>query len=452
MALNLVLHAFSKKQNSTAIPPQGSGTGVSVTLKQETSLNNPIFILSGGLPVANYAQFESAYYFIDDITSVRANLWEIACTLDVLATYRAAIRNASAFVEYSEQGFSDIPDNRVVNRVNPSVNTISQGIGFNTNGHYNLAAVGSGGGAGGTGGVTIWQVMESDITRILDGVENWADNLFAPNLDTTENLRRGFQQLTTQGSALDAIRSCRWVPFDRVLGSGGFIFLGNYATGVAAYVVADSVTTQTVNLTVPFTRSGVLRCPPYSEVVLYLPFVGNVNISHQRFSNSAQVEIVVSRDNRMGDVTYLIKVGGIPVGSYGGNTGVDIPIGVSNVSAASLITSIAGAAASLSYGNIAGAAGSAAGAFTPTVSAVGGVQGAAGAGLPLDISLTLIEYPISGAVGNMAAVQGLPLFATRTLSSLSGYVKTRGASVSGNMRGALRDRINGMLDSGIFLE
>ena len=98
------------------------------------------------------------------------------------------------------------------------------------------------------------------------------------------------------------------------------------------------------------------------------------------------------------------------------------------------------------------AIGAAVQAAQPTQSSVGGAQGAAGVGLSKDIHMYLLEHDPSGAVGNMDAIQGTPLFDTRTLSSLSGYVKTQGASVSGAIRGAVREQINRLLDAGFFME
>ena len=91
-------------------------------------------------------------------------------------------------------------------------------------------------------------------------------------------------------------------------------------------------------------------------------------------------------------------------------------------------------------------------AFQATQTTVGGISGGAGAGLEDYITVSVVERSVSDAVGAMRRVQGIPLFATRALSSLSGFVKTRGASVSGALHGDQYDTVNQMLDTGIFLE
>lgn len=455
MALNLVLYAFSKKQNSTAIPPQGSGTVVSVTLKQETSLNNPVFVLSGDLPVANYAQFESAFYFIDDITSVRANLWEIACTLDVLATYRAAIRSTSAFVEYSAQGYSDLSDTRIAPRENVSLKIAVLGggnvLGISETGAYLLSAVGS-------AGVNTYVCTAQNLRDVLLSIGQWADGIWTSGMSVGDALVEFFKNAIAASSAADAITDCRWLPFvsNQFIVSGySNIFLGRYDTGVNAGILDGAINNAggaAIIGNVPFTRSGFLRLKPYSEVYLYLPFVGIVSLETPLFTSSAEVSVKFSINERSGDISYAVSVGGQMVGNYSASTAAAVPVGVSNINPMNFVNSVTSGALAASYGNVIGAAGSALNALTLTNVTNGGISGSGAAGLLKEITVYLIEHEVSGAVGNMGAVQGLPLFATRTLSALSGYVKTRGASVSGNMRGTLRDMINNMLDSGIFLE
>lgn len=443
----LTLFSFAKRQNSTAIPSGGSS--VEVVLKNETSMNNPVFLLSGTKPDANYAQFESAYYFIDDIRSVRTNLWEIICSIDILATYRNEIGNTIAFVEYATDGSTDIVDNRIAPKA-PTINygaTFNIGIRSNAD-HYNISVVG-------VSGVDTWQVSKHMLNTLLNDVSNWMDTILPVTItDTAEALIAGFRQLVSQGSAMECIRACRWIPWNMVPGTQGTIDLGTYSTTALGVTVGNDsrVTTQSVDIDIPFTRTGFLRLHPFTDVVLYLPFVGAVNISHPRMVSTSRVNITVSKDNTAGTIAYRVNVGGVCIGTYGADAGVDIPVGVSNVGAMSVVNGITGAAIAASYGNYMAAIGAAVGAAEPTPSSVGGIQGAAGAGLPTDISYALIEHAPSGAIGNMKDVLGLPLFDTKTLSSLSGYIKTRDASVSGAIRGTLRDRLNQMLDSGFFQE
>ena len=62
-------YTFSKKMNSTA-QPTGSGTQISVVLKENTSVLNPHFLVHNYSFAHNYIKWGSRYYFVDDIISI----------------------------------------------------------------------------------------------------------------------------------------------------------------------------------------------------------------------------------------------------------------------------------------------------------------------------------------------------------------------------------------------
>lgn len=444
--MQLTLYNFAKRHNSTALP-SSSGNVVDVVLKRETSLNNPVFILQGDLPAYNYAAFNGTYYFIDDIVSVRNDVYEIACTLDVLATLRSDILATSAFVEYATGGSSDIQDDRIVPSSNNSITSASGAyLGFYETGCYLLSAVGE-------SGVNTYILEQSGLINLLSQISNWADNLLVGGLSVEETLAAIGKQVMTAGSAMECIRDCRWIPvntLDIPYTVTGRISLGLYTANVMGGRVTDVISKKSVDISIPFTRSGFLRLHPYTEIVLYLPFVGNILIQTPRLSTSNNLHIDFSRNNISGEVAYKVSVGGEVVGTYGAQTAICVPVGVSNITPQSLITSGAAAAVGVTYNPI-GAVASAA-SLQPTTTAIGGIQGGAGAGLTLTAEVYVVERAVSGAVGNMDAIQGKPVFATRVLSNISGYVKTRGASVGGNYRDTLREQANTLLDSGVFLE
>lgn len=445
MAINLTLYNFFKRQNSTLQPASGTGRSVDVVLKKETSLNNPRFLLYGNMPAENYCTFESAYYFIDDIVSVRDDLWEISCTLDVLATFKSEILATSCYIERCTGGNPDLQDDLVIPGASTSNYSVIENIGISTTGCFLLSCVG-------ITGVQTYIMSLSELHGLLSDIQTWADNLIQPAATELDVLKQIGTQIISAGNAMECIRDCRWVPFSDIPGllpSGG-ISMGLYRVQRNPLYVSTPITTKTFSLTIPFSRNGFLRQKPYTEVNLYLPFVGNVTIDTPRFASSTSMNINFSRNNRSGEIAYKIMVGGETVGCYGAATAIPVPVGVSNITPQSLISSIGGAAIAASYNPI-GAVGAALSMQT-TNTCVGSIQGGAGAGLPSDIVLSVIERSVSGTPGNMSAVQGIPLCDTRTLSNLSGYVKTRGASVQSIGRGALREQVNQLLDSGIFLE
>ena len=108
------LYRFNKRRNSTALPALESGRAVSLVLKDGTSLTDPTFILtSAARPTENYVQFEGRFYHVLEITSIRQGIWGFNCHVDVLATYKANIQAASAFVAYDQTANTEITDKRL---------------------------------------------------------------------------------------------------------------------------------------------------------------------------------------------------------------------------------------------------------------------------------------------------------------------------------------------------
>lgn len=86
--------------------------------RDETSITNmAITIQQTDFPQFNYVYIPifGRYYYVTDITSFRENLWEISLSIDVLMTYKDAIKFCYAFVDRNEFEFSDnIIDNKRV--------------------------------------------------------------------------------------------------------------------------------------------------------------------------------------------------------------------------------------------------------------------------------------------------------------------------------------------------
>ena len=96
---NVSFGQVSKRRNSTLRPSLSDTRNVKI--KDDTSIDRPVFILTGNDFNYNYAKWNDHYYFIDDIKSIHNNLIEVSCILDVLATYKDYILNSTQYVSYS---------------------------------------------------------------------------------------------------------------------------------------------------------------------------------------------------------------------------------------------------------------------------------------------------------------------------------------------------------------
>lgn len=96
---------FKKRKRSTAVP-SGTGTSISVTLKDGTSQYYPTFVLSGAYPSYNYVKWGSFYYYVSDIVQITNNIYEMECKIDPWGTARSDILNSTQFVNRSASSYN----------------------------------------------------------------------------------------------------------------------------------------------------------------------------------------------------------------------------------------------------------------------------------------------------------------------------------------------------------
>lgn len=118
-------------------------------LREESSVIDPVIMIeASNLSQYNYLYIPSfgRFYYINNIESVRTNLWRVTCHVDVLNTYRSEILAHQAIVsKATQQNVSDlmIDDGEWVVE-NKKVNTvISFPSGLNDSGEYILITAGA---------------------------------------------------------------------------------------------------------------------------------------------------------------------------------------------------------------------------------------------------------------------------------------------------------------------
>lgn len=125
-----------------------------VELKDSCSVQNPVLLLSKYSKV-NYCYIEDfgRYYYIDDITQIRKNLWQYTLRCDVLMSLKNDILNSKAIVErteshkYYNKNFDDSEWNRMVEArcANQILNFPEKFVKNFSDGKYVLVTVGVGG-------------------------------------------------------------------------------------------------------------------------------------------------------------------------------------------------------------------------------------------------------------------------------------------------------------------
>ena len=121
MALSVTLYNSASPVEKIGKTLTAGGT-YSCTLKDTTSILNPVLIIRTSDAVYNYnylyiSEFQR-YYFINDIKSVNNNVWEISAHVDVLETYKTAILANNAVIKRQEKLYNlylDDPEFHVLN-------------------------------------------------------------------------------------------------------------------------------------------------------------------------------------------------------------------------------------------------------------------------------------------------------------------------------------------------
>lgn len=458
---------FSKRKNSTKQPT--GGTTATVSLKESTSIESPTFILTGDDFNVNYIQAFGHYYYANDCKSIRNGIKEIPCTQDTLATYKSNIVGSSQYVERANSATLrnvgdplNPPTNRLLHKFTNILNlttTDSQGlnkiIDLDLNArivnHYIMGITGS-------DGVQYWGLTAAQLGDVMAAIfgGTWIDNfasLFFNYKDCILSLKRvtyppggtsqqiyvGKEPLTLNGAPVN----------------------GTKITDLRLY--RDSGLTQ-----LSFPADDYLSSrdypyySPYTFGTLTLPFVGVVPLDVGTFAGDGKIGIEVFVDPFTADIIYKVRNSDSAViGTYYGNCGASLPvtgqtynsIGM-GAGALQMIGGLVGGLTNpaLAPMALAGAAQIFEGAKLHTQSN-GTISSFIGGYTAVTITADIYtQEPISWDLDNMKATQGLIVNKQISLSSLSGYVKCRNASI--DIPGFERDKteIENYMNNGFYIE
>lgn len=467
-------YTFSKRGNSTAVPT-GAGTAVDVVLKDGTSLIDPVFLLQlSTVPAWSMMQFEGRYYKITNITSVKNDLWEIAATVDVLATYKTNIQAASAFVAYDTSANTEITDRRL-SIVTNTVRAEQAGDAGDMLGRGFSVIVNT----VGENACASYVLTLADAMQLLDTLGQTMENLF-PDPDPDEEwleqissaITYGFRQLVGSGNAADCIKSAFIIPipYSYISGTVETIMLGVYNTGVRGKKRTSRGIQTSMSVSIPWQASDWRRNAPYHEIYLYIPYIGVISYPASALIGASGFNILIAIDETAGDAIFTVSlaaasgaIANTVIGQYNTNLASNFAIGASNITPKQLATSVlAGGgvvAASVMTGGVAAVAAGTAGiagefnSVSPIPSSVGGAGGGAILALWGYAPRCLVIYHnTTVSPDSVSAIIGTPTNAVKSLAGLSGYVETRNFSVSGAMTDRERQEINRLMDGGVYIE
>lgn len=470
--MNVYLFGFVKKENSTKAPTITDGVQFSMQLKEETSVLSPVLIVnktnSQGQPqqptVYNYAYIPAfmRYYFIRDWQYING-AWICYCSVDVLASHKLEIGTTSCYIERSASAYNgDIIDSLYpattnVEITNGTIATPWSGVSP-SGGCYVLGVVNYQS-SHHIGAVSYYALTGAD----LDSLFNY---LFNNNIYQASNITEiGEGLFKSLFNPFQYIVSCMWFP-NPVSTFGSTVTnlkIGYWATNVTANMV-DAVTnlryiTGTVYDHPQISRGAYLNYAPYTRITLYCPPFGTIPIDPYYTKLGHYLYSKVTVDVTTGEAVLNLSFRESPQGSYSGKPCIQktammgVPIQLAQVlsdysgAMSTLGNSLSGGISGAIMGAIGATVQSAIATQTPQVS----TSGSNGSFNTFTITPELVIEHYRIADEDLADL-GRPLMATRTISTLSGYVKCAESHFTGNCYEEERTRINAYLVGGFFYE
>ena len=479
MSITVGFTTSSKRENSTkqlAMPITHS-----CTFKNGCSMLNPtLFLELDGNAFPSYTAFkiENRYYKVRDIRSVRNNLFEIDGKIDVLATYKSNILATTAYVLYDTTPNTELIDNRLPMKTSKSVSATSAACPLQVDdGCYILSLTGSNNTTG------IYKVDMGQLSDLIDDVANIFDNFFPQSTPPdpssypstilgmmeywgdsfayfNERIKTAVSNFFGSGNIPENIRECKFIPFNRGTTLGvQDIYLGTFKSTVQLAKLNTDTIVDSASVTIPWQSSDFRRRSPFTDVYLYIPYIGMVKLSSENLVGQTSVTVQYVLCIRDGSLVVTVKSGSEVLGQYSSNVSASVPVGVSNINAPKAAQSIIAGIVATTAKNplIAGAkAGLAAlnfgDAVTPNFSCIGGLDGLAPTAAEQNIICYTVFHDTNVAPNSEILTIGSPTMAPKSLASLTGYVQTMDVSVEGAMTSDERIELNTLLDNGIFIE
>lgn len=448
---------YSKRINSTRLP-ESVGSIVNAQLKEGTSVVRPVFLcnLKETAPTiepytVNYVYapgFGGRYYWVEDLTVLPGSIWAISCRVDTLASYRDSIGNLSAYVLRSSAAFNG----RVFDEAYPLIATrvtASRSLSappFASTYQDGVYVVGIVTGDAGTNGGLQYFIFTHDNFSIFVGkllhTIDWVDI-------STDEISEGLQKALFDPTQY--IRFCSWLPVTyAAFNAAEAVTTLRYGwweiAGIEARILPTSEYIKEATLSADLiehpeaaARGEYFNCAPYREITLtYPPFCRDFSLPAEVFTDINTIGFRIRLDVTTGEAVLDLSQSVLGVfQSFRANVAVPVPIHTARqdivgaashvVGALSAAGGTIGSALTLDFGDafssLGGAVssiGSAVNSFTPSLAVVSG----SGSNTFLDITETPhLHHSFAYTTAENVDLFGRPLCATRTLSTIPGFIK-----------------------------
>lgn len=463
--MKLQLFLFDKRINSMKNPVE-SGIAPLETdclFKEKTSIENPVLELNTtnlNIYIYNYCYLVDIgrFYWIDEVISVSNSVLELHCSIDVLATFKTQILSQSSYVLYSSSNYDDLLTDTRIPMQSDSTWTHDEEDTIFTDYDLDTTVVFATIGAIETdeniyGGYNYYVVTERDWVKFLGKLSNspglWDDikNYFADVADSIIFARR-YPIPMSEYNKLDP------EPVKIAKIEVNFI-----ATRLANLYIHPTP----IELTVPNFRSDFLKWEPYTKYMLYFPYVGCVDIPTSEYGKDFLLDYVLNLATGLMNLNVCARNIRNAFNTYTSEVGEMLPITTNQTNISSAISAGTGAVA---WGAGAVMSGSAvmgisaimmaANAVTSALSTTSKQHGMFGGSRDekLQTKAVLFKWIRAHAmpITELTELYGRPLCRVVQLSTLTGYCKTQEFHFEGNMHKNIIEKIEEMMDGGVYIE
>ena len=439
---------FSKELNSTKQP--SSGKVVGVTLKEPTSVLNPVFIIQNYDLSWNYIRWGARYYYVDDIVIVHNNIAEYHCSSDPMATFKSDIGSSSQYVVRSASAYNlKVMDNKYptiadTDESHIALTGISQNIDPLSDGTYVLGLKSK----ETVSGVAFYALNASQFSDFVQFLysDTWLD---APDIST--NLQKMLID------PFDYIISVNWYPFT-ITGTTQDIYFGFWDwTGQQMQAISEANRIKSFTHTGQLprhpqaARGSYLNAYPYTRIDVDLYAFGRFPIDPNRFLDDPTIIVSMAIDLYTGVGT--VRISGTTGTIHEACATCSIPVQLSQVKndfTRPLISS-AMAGAAIAAQNYIGAAGSISDVVHSSMHQVSSV-GAVGSITAYAYNPPQISCLFYRITDEDLSQLGRPLMERKQISTLSGYVQCENVDLDTTASPTEKREIVGYMEGGFFYE
>lgn len=469
---------FSKKYKSTKIPlPTDASVTLQIGLKDECSILNPRFMISSDPSQYKYVYVHAwgRYYHIRD-SDYDNGKWFINCEVDKLGSFRTQIINTVCNILYATDSTKNIIDSRIPLLSNVDIQDSPHAIDGLTVQATSLGAVILS--ITGRGSFGTYLMQDSTlISELLDGVDDWWTTSTTDTIEAAKQLYYG-------GSAGECLKNAIGIPLvfggsDVGAGNAEDLWLGGYPckdsnnNPIKGYKITRPLITSTTVCSIPWVYHDWRQNAPYTNVVVYLPFIGLVELPTNKLLGQNSIKVRYSINVTSGDISVSIDTASnVHLVTCNGNIAMAVPFGSSGVDTSKLtqgvslgIGSVVGALGSVAMtgglsipaalglaGGLSASAGVTLSALGGATNGSGGLGGGASQGIDSVIHVYTISRTLTDSQDSFKNIMGKPFMSVDALSNHSGFVMTEGFQIDGDMTLEEKEDINRLLDSGIYLE